>query len=99
MAAAVWTACTKLLFVEKSGAPERAVLLRGFAVYGHFRGGFWKSWVFGCGFCGGELWESHGGTWWIAWLFWGAKNMPLNFKFLVEISKANENRSCRCAEG
>lgn len=51
--AAAWTACTKLLFAEKSGTPEQAVLLRGFAVFaGFFEGGLGKSgckWVVFCG--------------------------------------------------
>jgi len=64
MAAAVWTACTKLLFAEKkwdrSRTPERGDLLRGFAFFaGFFEGGFGKSGgkrVVFCGdFCGGSV--------------------------------------------
>jgi hypothetical protein len=51
--AAVWTACTKRLFEEKSLAPERAVLLRGFCCFmGIFEGCFGKSECLRVVFCG-----------------------------------------------
>jgi hypothetical protein len=56
MAAAVWTACTKLLFAEKSLAPEKAGSSPGPCCFmGVFEGVWEKVGVFSVVFCGGVV--------------------------------------------
>ena len=53
MAAAAWTACTKLLFAEKNGNPGARRLAPGFCYFaGVFEGGFGKSGLKRVVFCG-----------------------------------------------
>jgi hypothetical protein len=83
--AAVWTECINLTVLQKkSGAPaESGALL----FYGHFGGCFGKSGCLRVVFCGDFVVNCvvKRGGWMV--VFWGAKNMPLNLNFSVEIAK------------
>jgi hypothetical protein len=86
--AAVWTACTKLLFAgKKCGAPE-SCFAPGFCCFmGVFLRGLGEKWVLDRGFLWWSCGELGGEMWWMDGGFSGAENMPLDLNFLVEISK------------
>jgi hypothetical protein len=60
---------------------------------------FWKKWVFLGGFLWWSCGELRGESWWIDGRFSGAKNMPLNLNFLVEISEDFMGRFSCSSEG
>lgn len=73
MAAAVWTACTKLLLEEKSWAPERAVFAPGFCcLWAFLKGGSEKAagsgWFFMVIFVVEVWWEY--GFWMVLFRSW-----------------------------
>jgi hypothetical protein len=84
MAAAVWTACTKLLFATKTGPRSEATCSGVLPFYGVFEGCFVKSGgkrVVFCGvFCGGSV----VGTWFLDGAFSELKIFLSRENFSVE---------------